>query len=315
MSLNFFEDPLFPRLALEQLPVGIYLVDRDGRIRFWNRGAEHIVGHLAHEVIGRLSSDHTIEARDGEGEAMDQDSCPVMATLRDGQPHHVKANFLHKEGHRVPVTIRSQPILRHGDSIDGAIVLFEEHSESQHDPGELSSFGFLDPTTGIPGHRLTRAVLADAMAAMEQSQHKFGILRIRILGLDEFRSKHGPRSIVPFLRTTAHTLQHGLDLTNFLGRWGEDEFIAVLPSSNPIATATAAATAWTLVTGSEVRWWGDRFPIQAVVMHAVAQPGDKLDRLLNGLEPTHAAAAGRAIGVPGGSPKPQVRAAQAAERG
>ena len=54
---------------------------------------------------------------------------------------------------------------------------------------------------------------------------------------------------------------------------------------------------WSLITNSEVRWWGDRFPVQAVVTHTMAQPGDKLERLLNGLEPTHAAAAGRAVGA------------------
>jgi hypothetical protein len=62
-----------------------------------------------------------------------------------------------------------------------------------------------------------------------------------------------------------------------------------------VATAAAAETIWNLVTNSEVRWWGDIFPVQAVVTHAVAQPGDKLEKLLNGLEPTHAAAAGRAV--------------------
>jgi GGDEF domain-containing protein len=199
--------------------------------------------------------------------------------------------------------------VQHGDTIDGAVVLFEEHADTQHDPGELAFFGFIDPTTGIPSQHLTRAVLAESMAVMEQSQHKFGLLRIRLLGLDEFRSKHGPHSIAPFLRTAAHTLQHGMDPANFLGRWGEDEFIAVLPLSNPVATAAAALTAWTLVTRSEVRWWGDRFPVEAVVMHTVAQPGDKLEKLLNGLEPTHAAATGHAVGMPA-EDVPRARAAE-----
>jgi len=297
MPLDLFQDPAFLRIALEQMPVGIYLVDRESRIRFWNRGAEHIIGYLAHDVVGRLCTDHILETCNGNSCASGAESCPVKATLRDGQPRQIAANFLHKEGHRVPVTMRSRAIVRHGDAVEGAIVLFEEHAESQHESGEASFFGLIDPTTGIPAQRLTRAVLAESMAAMEESRHSFGLLRIRVLGLDEFRSKHGPHSIVPFLRTAAHTLQHGLDPANFLGRWGEDEFIAVLPISNPVAAAAAAATAWTLVTGSEVRWWGDRFPIQAVVMHTVAHPGDKLERLLNGLEPTHAAATGRAIGT------------------
>jgi PAS domain S-box-containing protein len=297
MPANFFEDPAFHRAALEQLPVGVYIVDRERRIRFWNRGAEHILGHRAHEIVGRMCTDHTVEACDGDGHAMEGDSCPVAITLRDGQARQVTANFLHKEGHRVPVTMRCQAIVRHSDAIAGAIVLFEEMAGSRHAFAEPACFGFLDPVTGIPAHRLTRAVLADSMSAMEEARRGFGLLRIRVLGLDEFRSKHGAHSALPFLRAAAHTLRHNLDPTAFLGRWGEDEFLAVLPYFNPVATAEAAATAWTMVASSEVRWWGDRFPVQAVVMHTVARPGDKLEKLLNGLEPTHAAAAGCAIGM------------------
>jgi GGDEF domain-containing protein len=136
---------------------------------------------------------------------------------------------------------------------------------------------------------------------MEESHRSFGVLRIRVLELDEFRSKHGPHSAVPFMKTTAHTLRHSLGTENFLGRWGEDEFIALLPSANPVATAASAETVWSLVSHSEVRWWGDSFPVQAVVTHTMAQPGLTLDQLLNGLEPAHASAAGRAFHAQSGA--------------
>ncbi len=297
MSTNFFEGPTFLRAALQQLPAGVYIVDSDRHIRFWNRGAERIVGHLAHEVVGRMCTDHAVEACDVLGQPLNGDACPVSVTLRNGHPRQLTANFLHKEGHRVPVAIRCQPIVSHNDTVEGVIVLFEELAVLNHGSGAPSHFGFLDETTGVPAQRLTRAVLAESMSAMEESRRGFGLLRVRVLGLDEFRSRHGPHSIAPFLRTTAHTLRHSLEATTFLGRWGEDEFIAVLPLSSAVAVAAAAATAWSRVTSSEVRWWGDRFPVQAVVMHAVAQPGDKIEKLLNGLEPAHAAAAGRAIGA------------------
>ena len=294
---SLFDSPGFVRTVLEDLPVGIYIVDREQRIRFWNHGAEHIIGYLAHEVVGRIYLEHIVDACDAYGEILDPDHSPIAMTLRDGQPRQVIAHFLHKEGHRIPVAVRCRPIVRGKDAVEGAIVLFEEAAESRRDSSETSLYGCIDAVTGIPAHRLTRALLAELMAGMEESHRGFGLLRIRVLGLDEFRSKHGPHSIAPFLRTTANTLRHNLDPENFLGRWGEDEFIVVLPSANPVATAAAANTVWGLVTSSEVRWWGDRFPVQAVVMHTAAQPGDKIEKLLNGLEPTHAAAAGRAVGM------------------
>jgi diguanylate cyclase (GGDEF)-like protein len=181
--------------------------------------------------------------------------------------------------------------------IEGAIFLFEEVAQCHEESGTEPIYGCLDPTTGVPSHRLTRAVLGEWIAGMPESRHGFGVLRIRVLGLDEFRSTHGPQSAIPFLRTAARTLQHSLDPQDFLGRWGEDEFIVVLPSENPLTAAGTAEMLWHLVTNSEVRWWGDRFPVKAVVMYGVAQPGEPLEKLLNRLEPAHAAAAGRAVGA------------------
>jgi len=299
MPSSFLDSPGLFQTILEELPVGIYVVDKGQKIRFWNRGAEHIIGHLAHEVVGRLCTDHIAGACDRQGQSLCGDRCPVAATLKDGQTRRVTAYCLHKQGHRLPVEIRSQAIVRNGDFIEGALVVFEELAAFREESTEGSMYGCLDIVTGIPAQRLTRAVLNESVAGMEESHRGFGILRFRVLGIDEFRSKHGPQSVVPFLSTAAHTLRRSLDPTSFLGRWGEDEFMAVLPSASPVATAAAAETAWNLVTQSEVCWWGDRFPIEAVVTYTVAQPGDKLEKLLNGLEPQHAGVAGRALGPAG----------------
>ena len=295
MPANLFDNPALFRTALEELGVGIYIVDRGQRIRFWNRGAEQIIGHLAHEVVGRVCMNHL--ACDQHGHTLCSDDCPVTATLRDGEPRKMTVFYLHKLGHRVPVQIRSQAIARKGEAVEGAIVLFEEAMQPPEEANAAMLYGCVDPVTGVPSHRLTRAVLGEWIAAMQESEHPFGVLRIRVLELDEFRSRHGPQSAVPFMQTTARTLRHSLDRESFLGRWGEDEFIALLPSANPVATAAAAESVWNLVAHSQVRWWGDCFPVQAVVTHTVAQPGDKLEKLLNGLEPAHAAHAGRAIGA------------------
>lgn len=41
------------RKIVEDSPIGILYADREGRIRFWNRGAEAIFGHTASEAIGQ----------------------------------------------------------------------------------------------------------------------------------------------------------------------------------------------------------------------------------------------------------------------
>src|ERR1700690_2764003 len=123
MTSSFFDNPSFVRTAIEELPVGIYIVDREQRIRFWNRGAEHIIGHLSQEVVGRIYTEHIVEACDAYGQILDAEHSLIALTLRDGQPRQMIAHFLHKEGHRIPVAVRCRPIIRSKDAVEGAIVL------------------------------------------------------------------------------------------------------------------------------------------------------------------------------------------------
>ena len=111
------------------------------------------------------------------------------------------------------------------------------------------------------------------MAGLEESDAGFGLLRIRVLGLEEFRAQHGPQSVVSFLRTAARTLRHSLNTEYFLGCWGGNEFLAVLPSASPVTVATTAETLWNLLSHSEVLWWGDRFLVGSEVSCTVATAG------------------------------------------
>ena len=57
MFPNLLDNPKLFRHVLEDLPAGIYLVDRELRIRFWNRRAENLTGHLGQEVVGHFLED------------------------------------------------------------------------------------------------------------------------------------------------------------------------------------------------------------------------------------------------------------------
>jgi PAS domain S-box-containing protein len=296
MFANLLDNPKLFRHLVEDLPMGIYVVDQERHIRFWNHGAEHITGHLAHEVVGHVLGD-VVQACDREGNRLSGDRRPVATTIALREPRQCTAYYLHKNGHRVAVKIRTRPILEYGDTIGGASVLFEEAFVDRDESSGPPMYGFLDATTGTPSRRLTRAVMYECMAGMEESHLGFGLLRIRVLGLDDFRLKHGPQSVVPFLRAAAHTLRHGLDAESFLGCWNENEFLAVLPSASPMVAAMTAETLLNLLSHSEVSWWGDRFLVEAEVGYTVATSGSDLEALLREMKPLHSHGAAKVDAV------------------
>src|SRR6202051_2140349 len=289
MVSNLLDNPKLFRHLVEDLPMGIYIVDPQRRIRFWNHGAEHITGHLAHEVIG-LVLDDVVQACDRDGNRLAGGKRPVNTKISEKETAESTTFYFPKGGHRVAVKIRTRPILEYGDTIGGASVLFEE-AILEHQSSVPPMYGCLDPTTGIPSFRLTRAVMYECMAGMEESHIGFGLLRIRVLGMREFRAKHGPQAVVPFLRATAQTLRRSLDGEKFLGCWGENEFLAVLPSASPVTAATTAETLFNLLSLSEVLWGGGHFLIESEIACTVATPGGDLESLLQKMKPLHSSGA------------------------
>ena len=286
MLSNFLDNPKFFQRLIEDLPIGIYVVDRDRIIRFWNQGAEHITGYLAQEVVGHVLED-VVQSCDRHGNNFTGEERPVTVTLNERRSLHCTAFFLHKSGHRVPVEVRTLPLPERGAGVEGVTVLFEEVFAYREESSAPAMYGCLDATTRIPSRRLTRALLNECMAGMEESQVGFGLLRIRVLGLEDFSKKHGPQSIAPFLRTAARTLRHSLNTENFLGCWGTYEFLAVLPSASPVTMATTAETLWNLLSHSEATWWGDRFLVNSKVAYTLATSGKDLAALLREMKPAH----------------------------
>ena len=198
----FFEDPAIYRSVLENLPIGIYVLDREQRVRFWNRGAEQITGYFAHEVIGHSCSE-SLPHCDPQGRVLSGDRCSITTTFHDGRVLQNHVFTLHKHGHRLGVKVRTLPI--HNDGlIVGVAVAFEEAAEdSVVERAGALIYGCLDPLTGVPSQRLTRAMWTESLAALEDAHGGFGLLRIRITGLDEFSARYGANSIAAFLRTLA----------------------------------------------------------------------------------------------------------------
>ncbi|MFY9560354.1 MAG: diguanylate cyclase [Terriglobales bacterium] len=226
----------------------------------------------------------------------------VTTTFRDGRALQNHVFTLHKQGHRLGVQVRTLPLLDDMDLVVGVAVAFEEAPAGTIPEASGSlMYGCLDPLTGVPSQRLTRAVLAESLAGLEETHGGLGLLRIRILGLKEFSAKYGADSTVPFLRASAQTIRHSLGPEDFLGRWGREEFLAVLQSGSPIRVAAAAESLGRLLRQSEVTWWGDRFRIETEVESAVARPGDTLESLLSHMKPSHAAVAAKAA-MAGGAP-------------
>lgn len=282
---SFFDDPALHRSVLENLPIGVYVLDRDQRVRFWNREAEQITGYLAQEVMGKVCGE-SLPHCDPEGQVLGGDDCSITTTLREGRALQNHVFTLHKQGHRLAVQIRTLPLIDDDLLVKGVAIAFEEAtSDSMAESYGALMCGCLDPLTGVSSRRMTKAVLSENLVELEETHGGLSLLRIRILGLQELSLRYGADSSAVFLRTSVQTIRHSLRAEDFLGRWGEDEFLAMLPTGSPVKVAAISELISQQISQSEILWWGERLRLRAEVEWIIAGPGDQLETLLSRMKP------------------------------
>jgi PAS domain-containing protein len=76
----------FYRSILEDLHLAVYVVNRAGKIVFWNDGAERITGYLRQEVIGRTDNDNLLGETDGDDNDLSGPCAPTAVARGQARP-------------------------------------------------------------------------------------------------------------------------------------------------------------------------------------------------------------------------------------
>lgn len=141
---------------------GVYFVDRDRAITYWNCGAERITGFRAEETVGTRCFDEILMHIDAAGTRLCRDGCPLAATIEDGKPREIEVFLHHKEGHRVPVLVRAAAIRDQTGTIVGELEVFSDNTPKMaalQRADDLEKIAFLDPLTGLASRAFTEITL------------------------------------------------------------------------------------------------------------------------------------------------------------
>jgi diguanylate cyclase (GGDEF)-like protein/PAS domain S-box-containing protein len=281
--MSEFDDPGIFRLVLECLQTGIYLVDRDQKIVFWNEGAEKITGYMRHEVVGHSCMEHAMRREKDPKPVLSDTSSTLLTALREGKPAIADVPLLHKSGHRVFVRIRAVPIRNAHGTIIGAAESFEENpaaSEWDRRQNKLADYGCLDPVTGVLNQGMIKSHLRDSLTTFSQHHVPLSILCFSVDGLDQLRKTYGLGIVAPTLHVVAQTVENSLRPTDFLGCYGENEFLAILTECNFSEVSLVGERLRKMVGVSHVQWWGNQIDITASFGAASWLPGDDVDSIV-----------------------------------
>lgn len=301
------QDPEIFRNVLDSLQTGVCMADRTGKILFWNQGAERLTGLKRHEVVGRFCRDNILPHCNDQGCIACGATCPFTRTMHEGKPQEAKMQLRHKAGHPVHVLMRIAPIRDPHGSIIGIAESFDEPnfaSDRERNRNTLAAHGCMDETTDVPNHEFTRFHLSKNLAGFTRYHLPFGILAIQVDRLEHFRAAYGRQAGDAVLRVVAQTMRNVFRPSDFLGRWAEDQFLAILINCGDPGVEQTWARIRKMVTCAGLRWWSDELSVTTSVGYATAQAGDTIESLLHRAQsslqqsPLKRAAAA-AVGSPG----------------
>jgi diguanylate cyclase (GGDEF)-like protein/PAS domain S-box-containing protein len=282
-----FESPEIFRVVLESLQTGVYFVDREQKILFWNEGAEKITGYLRQDVVGCFCRENIVAAENGGKNVLSDAAESVSMVLRDGKPAISEVSLRHKSGHRVFVRLRAVAIRNSHGTIIGAAESFDESlSASDWDRRQrrLADFGCLDEASGVLSKGVTLAHLRENLATFAEHRVPFSILCIEVDQMDHMRATYGLPVVGSILHVVGQTLENSLRPTDFLGRIAENRFLAVLTECGLADVEKTAKRVKKMVSSSEIKWWGDEWSVTASFGGATVQAGDTTDSLLERAE-------------------------------
>ncbi len=271
------------REIVENMVDGVYFVDRERRITYWNKGAERITGYAAAEVVGSSCADNLLVHVDAQGHELCKGSCPLIAAMEDGGPHEAEVYLHHKQGHRLPVWVRTAPLRDAEGRFAGAIEIFTDLRSRQvlaHQVEELQKLALIDPLTGISNRRHFETQLHSRLEELRRSGIDFGLLFMDIDLFKQLNDRYGHDVGDQVLRTVAKTIELAVRPFDQVCRWGGEEYAGVFPHTDVEALSGIAERLRVLVAHSRVPTGIGELFVTLSIGGTLAAPGDSAGSLL-----------------------------------
>ncbi|BCG46133.1 diguanylate cyclase with PAS/PAC sensor [Citrifermentans bremense] len=267
---------------LNSLFDGLYCVDLDRRISFWNSAAQRITGYSAEEVLGSKCHDSILRHMEIDGYDCEVRS-PLSATMEDGKVREANVLVHHKHGYRLPVQVRTSPVRDEEGAIVGAVQIFTDNSNAVQILAALEKLKqdvLVDSLTGVGNRRLADMSLDSRLHDWQTHYRSFGVL---FMDVDHFKSindRYGHKTGDDVLRMVGKTVSSVFRKVDTVARWGGEEFVAILPSIRLPALATIAERVRTAVARSFLMEGGERIGVTLSIGGTIAESGDTAESII-----------------------------------
>ena len=234
-------------------------------------------------MVGHHCFENILRHVDNEGRALCFDGCPLTAAIADGKEKNAEVFFRHRNGHRVPVTVRVVPIRDDDGEIAGAVETFRDdtaRSEAIERVRELEEIASLDALTGVGTRRFAEVLLAERLDEWKRYGWAFALLFIDVDHFKRVNDRHGHALGDQVLTMVARTLQGVARAHDFIGRWGGEEFVMVVTGADQSGLLTVAERVRSLVERSGLPTEQGQIEVTVSIGATIPEPEDNVDSLI-----------------------------------
>ncbi len=231
---KFKLDEKFFELIVDNLYDAIYFCDINRKIIFWNKAAEKLTGYKKEEILNKHCFDNILVHTNIKGEYLcGGDKCPALRTMRERKMIEDEVFIKHKEGYKLPVLTRISPIIDNKNVVLGAVEIFSDNSPkiaAFQKIEKLENLAFIDSLTGVGNRRYTEIKILTKIEEIKKFGNiiNYGLLFIDIDNFKQINDVYGHKSGDDVLKVISKTILKNIREDDFIGRWGGEEFIAII---------------------------------------------------------------------------------------
>jgi diguanylate cyclase (GGDEF)-like protein len=289
--------------TLDLVDGGIAILDGQSNVVFWNDAAYTLTGYLARDVVSRPCPEHLYSVdEEHQGRVTAGSTSSRQNGLRHGpttgfstpiaplgEPVEILeprcntlqcptlVSLVHRLGHSVPGMLRKAVLHNSLGELLGTALLFYPVEEVDTLPhGELGE--------GVAIER-SQAEMEDRLDAAHHqwttTRIPYGLLWITVDQAQTLRKTHGRDASEAMLRTVEQTLLRQMKPAEIIGRWGNNEFLALTHERTSELLVEHAKRLAGVARTADFRWWGDRVGLTVSIGASHTTEGETLQALLS----------------------------------
>jgi diguanylate cyclase (GGDEF)-like protein/PAS domain S-box-containing protein len=216
------------RAIFEESPLGIFLVDIEGRFIRVNEALCQITGYGSDELLGRCVAEITF------GDDVDV-GLAQKELLASGQITHfnVEKRYVRKDGRIVWVGVHSCAILNTRGVPIHWLAMAEDITARREMEAAVQQLADHDPLTGLPNRRLMYEHMEQAITHTRRYGGEIAILSIDLNDFKNVNDEFGHAAGDALLVEISRRLESAIRESDTAARMGGDEFLVLLTEAPP----------------------------------------------------------------------------------